>query len=192
MDAHGTEALTMRRLARELGMATMALYRYYPTKNDLMDAAIDLAAPEIELPTPGAAHWKEQLAGMARALFQAGLRHPTLARERFNRPLQSQGAMRVTDRAIALLLEAGLSKSEAVAAFKALLIHTLGAALFATAESRPGVRKSAGERHASASAEDVPAMAAVASELTAALGGDQAFELGLAALLDGIESRVVG
>jgi thiamine monophosphate kinase len=54
------------------------------------------------------------------------------------------------------------------------------------------VRKSAGERHASASAEDVPAMAAVASELTAALGGDQAFELGLAALLDGIESRVVG
>jgi hypothetical protein len=32
-------------------------------------------------------------------------------------------------------------------------------------------------------------MAAVADELTAALGGDQAFELGLAALLDGIELR---
>ena len=182
----------MRRLARELGMATMALYRYYPTKNDLMDAAIDLAAPEIELPTPGAAPWKEQLAGMARALFQAGLRHPTLARERFDRPLQSHAAMRVTDRAIGLLLEAGLTKSEAVAAFKALLIHTLGAALFAAAESRPEVRKSASERHASASAEEVPAMAAVAGELTAALGDDQAFELGLAALLDGIERRVVG
>jgi hypothetical protein len=35
----------------------------------------------------------------------------------------------------------------------------------------------------------VPAMAAVAGELTAALGGDQAFEFGLAALLDGIERR---
>jgi hypothetical protein len=33
-------------------------------------------------------------------------------------------------------------------------------------------------------------MAAVAAELTSALGGDQAFELGLAALLDGIEQRI--
>jgi AcrR family transcriptional regulator len=30
MDAHGSEALTMRRLAEELGMGTMALYRYFP------------------------------------------------------------------------------------------------------------------------------------------------------------------
>jgi hypothetical protein len=37
--------------------------------------------------------------------------------------------------------------------------------------------------------DELPAMAAVADELTAALGGDQAFELGLAALLDGIELR---
>jgi TetR/AcrR family transcriptional regulator, tetracycline repressor protein len=181
----------MRRLAAELGMAPMALYRYFPSKDDLMDAAIDLAAPEVELPTPGAAPWKEQLAGMARGLFQAARRHPTLARERFRRPLQSPGAMRVTDRAIALLLEAGMSKPEAVAAFKALLVHTLGAALFAAAESRPDVREAASERHASAPAEEVPTMAAVAGELTAALGGDEAFELGLAALLDGIELRVV-
>jgi AcrR family transcriptional regulator len=189
MDAHGSEALTMRRLAEELGMGTMALYRYFPSKNDLMDAAIEVAAPEVELPEPGAAPWKDQLAGLARALFQAGLRHPSVARERFDRPLQTPGAMRVTDRAIALLLEAGLSKRDAVASFKALLVHTLGAAAFAASEARPEVRQKASERHASASAEEVPAMAAVASEFTAALGGDQAFELGLAALLDGIELR---
>jgi AcrR family transcriptional regulator len=189
MDAHGAEGLTMRRLAEELGMGTMALYRYFPSKSDVMDAAIDVAVPELELPEPGAAPWKEQLAGLARALFHAGLRHPSLARERFDRPLQSPGAMRVTDRAIALLLEAGLSKQDAVAAFKALLIHTLGAAAFAASESRPEVRRNASERHAAVPAEEVPAMAAVASELTAALGGDQAFELGLAALLDGIELR---
>jgi AcrR family transcriptional regulator len=189
MDAHGSEGLTMRGLAKELGMGTMALYRYFPSKNDLMDAAIDLAAPEIELPELGAAPWKEQIADLARALFEAGRKHPSLARERFDRPLQSPGAMRVTDRAIALLLEAGLSKRQAVAAFKALLVHTLGAAAFAASESRPEVREAASERHASLPAEEVPAMAAVAGELTAALGGDQAFELGLAALLDGIELR---
>jgi AcrR family transcriptional regulator len=189
MDAHGTEALTMRRLAEELGMGTMALYRYFPSKNDLMDAAIEVAAPELELPERGAGRWKEQLAGLARSLFQAGLRHPSVARERFDRPLQSAAAMRVTDRAIALLLEAGLSKRDAVAAFKALLVHTLGAAAFAASESRPDVKGRASERHASVPADEVPAMAAVANELTAALGGDQAFELGLTALLDGIEAR---
>jgi AcrR family transcriptional regulator len=189
MDAHGTEALTMRGLAEELGMGTMALYRYFPSKDALMDAAIDVAAPQIELPVPGAAPWKEQLADLARGLFDAALRHPSVARERFNRPLQSPAAMRITDRAMALLLEGGLSKREAVAAFKALLIHTLGAAAFATAEARSDVRENATERHASVPAEEAPAMAAVADELTAALGGDGAFRLGLAALLDGIELR---
>jgi AcrR family transcriptional regulator len=187
MDAHGAEGLTMRGLAAELGMGTMALYRYFPSKRDLMDAAIEIAAPELDLPEPGAAPLKGQLAALARALFRAGLRHPSLARERFERPLQSPGAMQVTDRAIALLLEAGLSNADAVAAFKALLIHTLGAAASATSEARPEVRRAAAARHASVPADEVPAMAAVADELTAALGGEQAFEFGLVALLDEIE-----
>ncbi len=179
----------MRGLAQELGMGTMALYRYFPSKRELMDAAIEIAAPEIDLPEPGTAPWKEQLATLARSLFRAGLRHPSLARERFERPLQSPGAMRVTDRAVALLLEAGLSNADAVAAFKALLVHTLGAAAFAASEARPEVRRPAAARHASVPAEEMPAMAAVSGELTDALGGNQAFELGLAALLDGIELR---
>jgi len=135
MDAHGTEALTMRRLADELAMGTMALYRYFETKNDLVDAAIEIVAPEIELPDAGAGSWKEQLESLARSLFRAGRRHPSLARERFSRPLQGPSANRVTDRAISLLLEAGLSKEEAAAAFKALLIHSLGAAAIANAEA---------------------------------------------------------
>jgi AcrR family transcriptional regulator len=190
MDEHGTEGLTMRGLAHQLDMGTMALYRYFSSKASLMDAAIDLAAAEIELPERGTAPWRDQLAELAQALFDAGLRHPSVARERFNRPLQSPGALRITNCALALLLEAGLSKVHAVAAFKALLIHTLGAAWFAASESRPEVRRTAALRHASLDAGQAPAMAAVADELTAALGGDTAFKLGLAALLDEIAERV--
>jgi len=98
-------------------------------------------------------------------------------------------AMRVTASAIALLLEAGLSKADAVAAFNALLVHTFGAAAFAFAGSQPEVREHASERHASLPAGEVPSMAAIANELTAALGSEQTFELGFAALLDGIELR---
>jgi AcrR family transcriptional regulator len=189
MDVRGPTGLTMRALAAELGMGTMALYRYFPSKRELMDAAIEIAAPEIELPSSDADDWKDQLARLARGMFQAGLRHPSLARERFERPLTNPGAMRVTDAAIALLLQAGVSKGDAVAAFKALLILTLGAATAAASESRSEVRRRASARHATASPGELPALASVADELTAALGGDQAFEFGMAALLDGIERR---
>ena len=67
MDAHGSDALTLRRLAQEAGMATTALYNYFPSKDDLVDAAIDAAAGEVELPEPSARAWKQQLAGAARA-----------------------------------------------------------------------------------------------------------------------------
>ena len=189
LDAHGPGGLTMRALAAELGMGTMALYRYFPSKRELMDAAVEIAAPHIELPDLGAGDWKQQLGSLARELFDAGLRHPSVARERFGRPLTSPAAMRVTDAAIALLLQAGLSNSQAVAAFKALLLFALGAAAAAASESRLEVRQRATSRHAVVPAAEFPAMASVADEFTAALGGDQAFELGLAALLDGIELR---
>jgi hypothetical protein len=117
------------------------------------------------------------------------MRHPSLARERFNRPLQGPSANRITDRAIGSLLEAGLSNEEAAAAFKALLISSLGAAAIANAEAVPEVREEAARRNASVTEAELPAMAAVADELTTVLGGDDAFELGLAALLDGIELR---
>ena len=189
LDAQGPEGLTMRALAAELGMGTMALYRYFPSKRELMDAAVEIAAPRIELPDRGVHDWKRQLGSLARELFDAGMRHPSLARERFTRPLTGPATMRVTDAAIALLLHAGLSNSEAVAAFKALLLFTLGAAAAAASESSPEVREHASSRHAVVPAAELPAMASVADELTAALGDDQAFELGLAALIDGIELR---
>ena len=190
MDAHGSDALTVRGLAQEAGMATTALYNYFPSKDDLVDAAIDAAAGEVELPEPSAQAWKQQLAGAARAWFHAGLRHPGVARLRFERPLQSGRTLRVTDWAIAVLRAAGLSKPDAVAAFKALTVLTLGTSAAAIAEARPAERQQAAARHASVGAGELPAMAAVAAELTASLGGDQAFEFGLSALLDGIEQRV--
>jgi hypothetical protein len=68
-----------------------------------------------------------------------------------------------------------------------LLIHTLGAAWFATSGARPDVRETANHRIATLSCDELPAMVAVRMQLTAALGGEQPFEFGLEALLGGIE-----
>ena len=49
----GLEALTMRQLAEELGVAPMALYRHVANKDDLIDGMVDLVFSEIELPSSG-------------------------------------------------------------------------------------------------------------------------------------------
>ena len=49
-DANGVESLSMRKLARELGVEAMTLYYYVTSKNDLLEGMTDIVAAEIELP----------------------------------------------------------------------------------------------------------------------------------------------
>lgn len=46
-DAHGVEALTMRRLAEELGVEAMSLYHHVPNKEALLDGVVDTVIAEI-------------------------------------------------------------------------------------------------------------------------------------------------
>jgi AcrR family transcriptional regulator len=50
-DAGGLEALSMRKLADEIGVAPMALYRHVANKDDLIDGMVDVVFGEIELPS---------------------------------------------------------------------------------------------------------------------------------------------
>jgi len=49
-DADGVEALTMRRLADDLGFEAMSLYRHVANKDDVLDGVLDLVLAEIESP----------------------------------------------------------------------------------------------------------------------------------------------
>ena len=49
-DEHGLDAVSMRRLADRLGVATMALYRYVSGKSDVFELMIDAAYAEMSLP----------------------------------------------------------------------------------------------------------------------------------------------
>jgi DNA-binding transcriptional regulator YhcF (GntR family) len=78
-DAEGMAAVAMRRVATELGVATMALYRYVKDKDELrlrmMDAVL-AGAPFPELPS---GDWREQLAYASRLLWSLFKQHPWLA-----------------------------------------------------------------------------------------------------------------
>lgn len=76
-DQEGFDAVSMRRLARELGSGTMSLYHYLRTKDDLlalMDDALmgELLIPDDELPSG----WREALTAIAYRTRDAWLRHP--------------------------------------------------------------------------------------------------------------------
>lgn len=74
-DAGGLEALTMRTLAELLGVAPMALYRHVASKDDLVDAMVDVVFSEIGLP-PGGGDWKTAMRRRAIAVRDALSHHP--------------------------------------------------------------------------------------------------------------------
>jgi AcrR family transcriptional regulator len=73
-DAGGLEALSMRKLADELGVAPMALYRHVANKDDLVDGMIDVVFGEIDLPSDGET-WRTAMRRRAISVRDALLRH---------------------------------------------------------------------------------------------------------------------
>jgi AcrR family transcriptional regulator len=86
-DAEGPEAVSMRRIAKELGVGTMSLYHHVPTKDDLLDLMHDrvmgeLIVPEDEL----AATWPEALAQISRRTRDVYSRHTWMVSGAWERP----------------------------------------------------------------------------------------------------------
>ncbi|MFF2275537.1 TetR/AcrR family transcriptional regulator [Agromyces sp. NPDC058126] len=74
-DREGADGLSMRRLAGALGAGAMSLYRYVASKDELLDAMIDVVFDEIELPSP-ANDWQSAMRQRAVSARQVLARHP--------------------------------------------------------------------------------------------------------------------
>jgi AcrR family transcriptional regulator len=74
-DSEGIEAVTMRRLARELGVEAASLYHHVSGKDQILDGLVDVVAAEIELPKPSA-DWRETVSRRAHHTRAVLLRHP--------------------------------------------------------------------------------------------------------------------
>src|ERR1700683_3673998 len=85
-DAEGLDAVTMRRVAAEVGSGTMTLYRYVPTKDHLLDLMIDATEGEVVFPDAPAGDWRAGLRAVAWMQRDRLLRHPWLASLEAGRP----------------------------------------------------------------------------------------------------------
>ena len=77
-DSSGLAALSMRSLARELGIGAMSLYTYVSGREQLLELMVDQAVGRTPLPAHDAG-LRPRLAVVARATYEEHLRHPWLA-----------------------------------------------------------------------------------------------------------------
>ncbi|MEW1544982.1 TetR/AcrR family transcriptional regulator [Streptomyces tsukubensis] len=90
-DAHGLDAVSMRRIAAELGIGTMSLYRYVAGKEELVDLMLDRCRWTGDCADGHGADWRTVLECLAREGLARCRLHPWLLRVDRSRPIPGPG-----------------------------------------------------------------------------------------------------
>jgi AcrR family transcriptional regulator len=127
-DHHGLDALSMRKLADELGAGAMSLYHYVPNKVDLIDGMVDIVFEEIEPPAPGP-DWKEAMRRRALSTRAALNRHRWAVGHMEGRTTHGPATLRLHDAVLGCLRAAGFSIEDTVHAYSVQDAYIYGFAL---------------------------------------------------------------
>jgi AcrR family transcriptional regulator len=107
-DVEGISAVTMRRLATELDVAVMSLYRHVPGKDDLVLLMADRVLGEVALPDPLPEDWRAQIEALARSQWSLMKQHPWMSSVMsLTRPLLVPKGMALMDRNMQILRSLG-------------------------------------------------------------------------------------
>jgi AcrR family transcriptional regulator len=193
MDREGLEAVSMRRVAREVGVEAMSLYHHVEDKEDLLDGICERVMADFEFPEP-VEDWAENCRRGARAWRRLLQTHPGVMRlfAEQRGPVRSIDSMRPMEYALTLLRSAGLSDRDTAQAF-----HTFGGYIQGFVMMELGsIVGSADAEHAKAHAalaaalpEDFATLRAV-SPYFAECDTDEQFEFGLDLMIRGLEAKL--
>lgn len=136
IDDNGLPGLTMRRLGQELGVEAMALYRYVPSKEDLLDAVVEslveaVRADDVVLDTPRDG-WQDFLQRLAHGVRRVALTHPKAFPLVASRPAEAPWlrpplrSLEVVETFLSGLLEEGFSDEAAIEGYRAYTSFLLG------------------------------------------------------------------
>ena len=115
-DAEGLEALTIRRLAQDLGVTPMALYWHFKSKDELLEGLVDRVMAAVDLSVDPARPWLEQFEALVRSLVAALRLHPRAGARLADCDLLSERTPHVLaalEAALDILRRAGFSASDA-------------------------------------------------------------------------------
>jgi len=189
-DRGGVGALSMRKLAQELGVEAMSLYHHVANKDDILDGIVDVVFGEIELPT-GKAGWEAAMRRRSVSAREALRRHPWATGLMESRRTPGPANIRHHDAVLGVLRNAGFPVELAAHAYSLLDSYIYGFALqeaslpFQTPEETAEVAQ---EIMAVFPADDYPHLAEIATEHVLQPGYDYGDEFlyGLDLILDGL------
>jgi AcrR family transcriptional regulator len=127
-DERGAQELTMRKLAKELGVEAMSLYNHVANKTDLLDGMIDVVFSEIDAPAAGG-DWKAELRKRAVSTRAALNRHRWAIGEMEGRTDHGPSNLRLHDAVLGCLRGAGFSIEMSVHAMSVQDAYIYGFAL---------------------------------------------------------------
>lgn len=131
VDRDGLAALSMRKLGAELGVDPMAAYRHLPNKESLLDAVIDAVVAETVIEIDEALSWQDQMRQLLASYYTAVMAHPNALPLLPVRQLRTPASLRVVERALQILVDAGTSLREAVLVVNVAGLLTVGVAMAA-------------------------------------------------------------
>lgn len=186
-DREGSDALSMRRLASELGVGTMSLYRHFRSKQELLSAMVDAASAENPIEVDLSGPWKEELGKLMRGVRATLARHPVAVALRLQAPLLSPGALRVTEAGMQILERAGFERATAAHAYRALFLYTFGFAAFNSPDAPEETKRRARGALIALPQDEYPMLSSSAREAAETMAGDDQFEFGLERMLEGLD-----
>ncbi len=188
-DRGGIASLSMRRLAEDLGVGVMSLYYYFPSKDGLLSAMLDVVFGEMELPASGR-DWQAAIRSTAVSARDVLLSHPWACQLLMSPTAPSPARLRWMNAVLGRLREAGFSAEMTHHAYHAVDSHVVGFVLWvlpylSIAEQEPDVAQRLLEQVPLA---ELPHLAEHIEQHTADRPGDVSeFEFGLDLILDGLE-----
>ena len=192
-DEGGFESLTMRKLAKELGVEAMSLYNHVANKDDLLDGMIDIVFSEIEPPSTDV-DWKAALRKRAVSTRDALARHRWAIGLMEGRANHGPANLRLHDAVLGCLRTAGFSIEMTVHAYSIQDAYIYGFALQERDMTSEGETDFAAEaqrqmREYQDVLGDYPHLVEVVGGYVAEAGYDYATEFlfGLDLILDGLD-----
>ena len=197
-EAEGLEAVTIRRLARELGVTPMALYWHFRSKDELLEGVAARIFEEIDLSVDASATWPEQLRALLGSMLGVLRAYPSAAILLSTRTVSSEGGLLATEVALDILRRGGFSPAEAtqVARHAFSTITNLvggepGVVARDESEELIDARRRARRFMESLPPERYPRLVEAATPLSEGVDPDAYFAFGLNLLLAGIEAMAV-
>ncbi|WP_030324809.1 TetR/AcrR family transcriptional regulator [Streptomyces flavochromogenes] len=128
IDRDGLAALSMRTVARELGMSPMGLYRYVSDREELEGLVVDRVLGDLDTTPPAAdAPWRDRIETMVGRLRDAVVRHPEAIQLTLTHRHRAPGGLLWSETVLGILAEAGIDGTRRVVALRALHGYVTGA-----------------------------------------------------------------